>query len=850
MLGALWRRDPTIWRGGGLHWPPPLRWVLVAAGVSVLFAWLTWQTCGLRGCPAVERLAALQPGGAPVVLDRNGDEVARLAPVSRALVALDSLPGYVPAAFVAVEDRRYYEHGGVDWRRMAGSFLADVRAGGAAQGGSTITMQLARNVFPGRLPGQEQTLTRKLLEMRVAGEIEDRFSKHDILELYLNHIYFGGAVYGIERAARAYFGRPAEELTLAQAATLAAMPKAPNSYDPREHPDRAKERRDLVLSLMAAQGRVSGDSADEAKSTRLRVVRERPLPDEKPGPAPYFIRAVRRLLERQLGDGLYAGPLRIHTTLDPALQRAAEREVRRQLASIERGAYGRYRGEKRYGEADAVDSAGTRYLQGAAVVMRSDSGDVLALVGGRDFDDSPYDRATQARRQVGSAFKPFVFAAALRNGYAPSQRLSDEPLVVKLPGGEVWEPQNFSGRSGGDVTMREAAVHSVNIATARLALAVGLDDVVRAAKDAGVQEQMVILPSLALGAIGIPLIDLTAAYTAFSAEGRAVRPRLVTSVEDTTGKVVWRARPKRHRAFSPGVAYLVTSLLRDVVDRGTGHAVREAGVRAPAAGKTGTTNEGFDAWFVGYTPDLAGGVWIGLDRPQPIAAGATGGELAAPVWGRIVRAAYRRRDRPDAWERPSSVVERRIDPGSGLVLADGCRPEKGKARTELFLKSDVPATICPAGEAERGFFGRLIQGIRHAFARLGHFVAGLFGQGEEERERQQERYLGRPRLPREGQGVSPPDTAPLGIPVDSFPFPDSLPEPDTVLVTDSIPAPDSLPLPDSVRLPDSRLMPAPTPGPDSTPVPDSAVGPDSVPDSTPFQDSVPVPERAGSPPPS
>ncbi len=809
---ALWRRDPTgRGRRGRAWWLPPLRWLLVAAAASLLLGWLTWQSCGLRGCPAVERLSALQPGGAPVLLDRNGDQLARLTPSPQTLVRLDSLPAYVPAAFVAIEDRRFYHHGGVDWRRMAGSLLANVRAGGVAQGGSTITMQLARNVFPDRLPGQQRTLDRKLLEMRVAGAIEDRFSKNEVLELYLNHIYFGGSVYGIQAASRAYFGRPATHLSLAQAATLAAMPKAPNAYDPREHPDRARQRRDLVLSLMAAQGRVSADSAERAQSTRLHVVPERPLPEAKPPPAPYFVRAVRRMLEHELGDGLYAAPLRVHTTLDPVVQHAAERAIDRQLSAIEAGVYGRYRGDRRHGDEDAVDSAGTRYVQGAAVVMRADSGDVLALVGGRDYADSPYDRATQARRQVGSAFKPFVFAAALESGYAPSQELSDEPLVVKLPGGEVWEPENFSGRSGGEVTLREAAVHSVNIATARLALAVGLDNVVRAARDAGIDERMVVLPSLALGAIGIPLLQLTAAYTPFAEGGRGVAPRLVTTVEDTAGKVVWRSNVHRHRAFSAGVAYLVTSLLRDVVDRGTGHEVRDVGLRVPAAGKTGTTNEGFDAWFVGYTPDLAGGVWIGMDRPQPIAAGATGGELAAPVWGRIMRAAYRDRKAPDAWERPESVVERKIDPASGLVLAHGCRPAQGRARSELFLESELPATICPAGETEEGVLARAWDGVRGAFAAAGRWVAGLFGGGGEKArtEQERERYLGRPRLPREGEPaaapISPRDTAeaPLGVPVDSFGFPDSLPAPRPVIPAGSVPGADSLLRPDSVLLPDT-----------------------------------------------
>ncbi|NIP83331.1 MAG: hypothetical protein GWM90_30535, partial [Gemmatimonadetes bacterium] len=373
-----WRRARES--GGGRwireYWPPPRRHVLVAAGVLALAGWLLWRTCGLAGCPNVEVLTAYQPGNAPVVLDRAGGEVARLSPVSRELVALEGLPDVVAEAFMAVEDRRFREHGGVDWRRVVGSLLANVRAGGVEQGGSTITMQLARNVFPDRLPGQERTLRRKLLEVRVAREIEDHFTKDEILELYLNHIYFGGPIYGIETAARHYFGVGASGLDLAQAATLAAMPKAPNSYDPRDHPERARERRDLVLSLMVAQGRVDSAAAAGARDRRIRTVRRRPPPERGPSSAPYFVRAVRRSLEARLGDALYTRPYRIHTTLDPSAQAAAESALTRQLRAIERGAYGRPGGGTYYGAPDAVGPEGTRYLQGAVVVLDADSGDV------------------------------------------------------------------------------------------------------------------------------------------------------------------------------------------------------------------------------------------------------------------------------------------------------------------------------------------------------------------------------------------------------------------------------------------------------------------------------------------
>ena len=790
-LTRAWRR----------FWPPPGRHVLIGLVVALLAWSLVWHTCGLSGCPAVERLAAYQPGGAPVVLDRDGQEVTRLAPFSRELVSIEDLPEHVVDAFVAVEDQRFYEHGGVDIRRIGGSFLANLKAGGIEEGASTITMQLARNVFPDRLPGAQRTPRRKLLEMRVAREIEDHFTKDEILELYLNHIYFGGSLYGLEAAAENYFGKPATDLTIAEAATLAGMPKAPNAYSPRENPERSRERRNLVLSLMGDQGRISGEEAEQAQERAVRVAREEAAPDQRPPPAPYFVRAVRRILEARLGDALYTGPLRIHTTLDLDAQAAAERAVERQLRAIESGRYGSLQGGVRYGAADGVDSTGTRYLQGAAVVMRADSGDVLALVGGRDYEDSPFDRATQARRQVGSAFKPFVYAAAIEDGYAPSQLLTDEPLEMELEGGEIWKPQNFTGAYEGEVTLREAAVESNNVATVRLAMAVGMDQVVEEAREAGISATLHELPSLALGTAGTTLLDLTSSYTPFANLGTAVEPRFITLVEDSAGSVVWEPDVEREEAMDPDVAYVVTDLLRDAVDRGTGNAVRTAGFSGPAAGKTGTTDDGNDVWFVGYTPQLVGGIWLGFDHPTAIVAEASGGRLAAPMWGRMMREISDEWGGSEGWEKPESVVEREVDPASGLVLAEGCRPEQGEPRTEVFLESEVPARVCPAGEeAGQGFFERIGSAIgsaaRSVADAVGGFFSGLFGDDEEERERRErEQYLGRPRLPQEdevSQPVIEPDTLPeepLGVPLDSLPEPRV---PDTIQLdvdVDSVPEP-------------------------------------------------------------
>jgi penicillin-binding protein 1A len=673
---------------------------LAALALAVLFFLallfgFAWQHCFFDGCPDVGRLAAYQPDSAPVLLDRYGRPFADLTPLARRVVPLHRLPQHVAQAFLAVEDRRFFEHSGVDWRRVAGATLANLRAGSFEEGFSTLSMQLARNVFPDRLPGQERSARRKLLEIRVAQEIEARFAKDEILELYLNNIYFGGGARGVEAASRRSFAVPAERLTLPQAALLAALPKAPTRYDPRRYPGRALERRNLVLTLMEQQGRIPARVAAEARQEPLGLVRGREE-EEEPGFAPYFVAEVRRELEEAFGDGLYERPLLVRTTLDRDVQRAAEQELERQLRAIEGGGLGRFDGPRPGGPGAFRADGSPAYLQGAAVVMEVTSGDVLAWVGGRDYADSQFDRVARARRQAGSAFKPFVYAAALAAGHALSEPLADRPLVVRFRDGRVWRPRNFTGRYDGEVTVRDALVRSKNVATVRLADAVGMAEVAALARRAGIARPVPELPSSALGTVAVSPLELTTAYTAFAGLGTAVEPRLVREVRRLDGRLVWRPPVARRRVIDPGVAYLIDDALSDALTRGSGAPVRQAGFRAEAAaGKTCTTNEGADAWFVGYTPRHAAGVWIGFDRPRPIAEQATGGGLAAPVWGRLMQRLYSKYPPPAPWPRPQGVVELPVDPRSGFPLAEQCRPRGEGTPAELFLADRAPDPVCP-----------------------------------------------------------------------------------------------------------------------------------------------------------
>jgi penicillin-binding protein 1A len=664
----------------------------LAAVVVVVAVVLTaaYHTCGFEGCPAVEQVAGFVPDEASVVVDRQGREIDKLFRVHRVVVGLDSLPDHVPQAFIATEDRNFYEHNGVHFRRVLGAAIQNIRSGGIAEGFSTITMQVARNVFPDRLPMQDRSLNRKIAEIKVARQIESRYTKDEILELYINQIYFGSGAWGIESAAQEYFGKTATKLTLPEASLIAGLPQAPSRLSPRENMEGALERRSTVLRRMVSGGYITDQEAAEVDETVPQLSRSRV---ESPARAAYFVEHVRRLVQAQLGDDVYTGGYRIHTTLDLDAQEVVERELSSQLAGIESGRYGSFP-HRSYASvvsdtARVLESSHTTYLQGAAIVMDVRSGDVLALVGGRDFEDSKFNRATQARRQPGSAFKPFVYAAAIQAGYPPTTVLEDTPYRL-VRDGQVWEPRNYDGSYSGNITMRQALVQSKNVATIRLAERVGIDRAINVARNLGINSDLPRYPSVAIGAGEVTLLEMVTAYATLAGLGERPEPRFVTRVTDRNGRIVWQVHPRTHRAIASDVAFLSVDLMRDVVDRGTGTGVRGAGFRAPAAGKTGTTNDAADVWFMGVTPRLAAGVWIGMDERQRIMGQATGGRLAAPVWGRIMRSIGME---GGGWTPPPGVERQQVDP-YGNVVAANC-PTFGEIREEWFLRGTVAAFDCP-----------------------------------------------------------------------------------------------------------------------------------------------------------
>jgi penicillin-binding protein 1A len=664
------------------------------AALSVIgaaaFAWIWFAPCWLGGCAPLDDLAEYQAEGSEL-LDVKGQPFATLATVNRRIVSIDSLPPQLPQAFIAIEDRRFYDHGGVDFRRLVGAMISNVRAGGVEEGGSTITQQLARNLFPEWLPYTERSVRRKIMEARVARQIERQFSKDKILELYLNHIYLGNGAYGIEAASRAYFGKSASDVDLAEAATLAGLPAAPSQLDPTRNPESARERRDLVLERMESAGFISAADGDAASAEPIVLADGDGEADEGPSSS-YFVEQVRREMEEIIGAKFYSAGLSIHTTLDLAAQSAAESEMARQLDAIESGRFGTYRHPTYASRSDSA-TGDTEYLQGAIVLLEAGTGEVRALVGGRDFQDSKFNRATQALRQAGSAFKPFVFLEALDRYGSPAQMVEDSPVRIQLTGSRVWEPRNYTGTYDGPILLRDALARSKNSVTVKLAQEVGMESIARTAEDLGITTEIPRVPSAALGAADVRPIELVQAYAAFANGGRLVEPHFIRRIVDRHGRTVWESSPRSAQVLDPAKAFILTSMLQDVVNRGTGTAVRAVGFQGPAAGKTGTTNDAADVWFIGYTPDYVAGVWIGLDRRQTIVRGASGGTLAAPVWGRMMRQVYSGLEAPAPWQPPSGVTTAEVLRASGEVENPEC-PIGGATYTEYFLFSAPAPRYC------------------------------------------------------------------------------------------------------------------------------------------------------------
>jgi penicillin-binding protein 1A len=600
----------------------------------------------------IERLVAtvsLEDGPASTLLfDAEDKPVAAVFVEHRLPVRLDTVSRHVLNAVLVVEDRRFYEHSGVDWRRVLKAAAVNVRAGEIVQGGSTITQQLVRVT----LLKTERSFRRKFTEAVIARRVEETHSKNEILEAYLNRVYFGDGHHGVQAAALGYFGKHASDLEPVEAALLAGLIKGPSLYEPTRAPARARARLNLVLSQMLTEGVLPPEQYDAARAVSIdAIIAPREVTKTADlrhvAGAEYFRGAVTRELVEKFGtDATFSGGLRVYTTLDQRLQRVAEEVSRLSLVRSREG----------------------QSLQTALVAIEPSTGFVKAIVGGRDFGESPFNRALDSRRQPGSTFKPFIYAKALEAGLSPSSRIDhlDVPILTREG---PWLPGDHSNATS--LPLRDALVQSSNRAAVHLLQQVGISSTLSLVAQFGITSALPAVPSLALGTGEVSLFELTSAYGVFANRGVWRQPTTIRRVEDRDGRVIYRAPGEERRVISEASSYQMTSMMADVLNRGTATAARGTGFSLQAAGKTGTSDGFTDAWFVGYTPHLVTGIWFGFDQPRMIMNRGFAGLVAVPAWARFMMAATRN-DRNDWFEMPGTLTRIKLCRLSGLLATDQC----------------------------------------------------------------------------------------------------------------------------------------------------------------------------------
>lgn len=625
--------------------------VLAVAGV------LAGTALAINGhLPAVDALYTA-PSEATRIYASDGQLIASLYQENRASVPLTRIPQTLRRAVIDTEDAAFYRHHGISLRGVVRASFRNVRERGLAEGGSTITQQLARNLFL----TNEKALSRKIAEMLLAVQIERRLTKDEILERYLNQVYFGQGAYGVEAAAEVYFGKPAKDLTLPESALLAGLIRAPSYYSPYDHLDRAKIRRAEVFQRMLDLGDLTPKQMRAAQAAPIRLI-EKGNMGFVGIRAPYFVSYILPpLLQRYGEEVLYKGGLRIYTTLDLTMQAQAEAAVRQ---GIDEGMKQRLNAQ-----------------QGAMVVLDPRTGYVRAMIGGYDFRTSQFNRAWQAHRQPGSAFKPFTYTTAILRGFPLTTMLEDAPISFPIPGGKTWEPKNFDQKWHGWITMRYALENSINVASIRLEEKIGPKAVIETARRMGIQSHLEPVLSLTLGSSDVTLLEMASAYGVFASGGVRASPMAVLKVTDSKGKVLEDNLTQRTVVLSPEVAYVMTDLLKGVVKRGTGIA---ANIGIPQAGKTGTADDYRNAWFIGFTPSLVTAVWVGNDDDSPMHK-VVGGSLPARIWAAFMKPTTAHMDNKD-WVRPANVVEVSVCGTTGIPAGADC-PD---ARTELFIKGTEP----------------------------------------------------------------------------------------------------------------------------------------------------------------
>ena len=616
-----------------------------------------------RDLPQIQSLENFKPSAVTRIYSSDKVLLSELYAEKRHPVPIQSMPPHLKAALVATEDRNFYRHSGVDLRGILRALVKDLSTGQFAEGASTITQQLAKTLF---LTSQK-TIVRKIKEAFLAFQLERRYTKDEILELYMNQVYFGSGAYGVESAARLFFGKSVNDLTLSESALIAGMPQAPSRYSPLVNKNRAAKRRNLVLKQMEKTGIITTEDYERAVKEPIDVAGSK-----RRVKAPYFVEYVKRFLESTIGETrLYREGLNVYTTLSEKLQIVAERSIHDGLTAL----------EKRMNQRGMKNTK----AQGALIAMDIETGGILAMVGGKDFYDSPFNRSTQALRQPGSAFKPILYAYAIEQGFPQNHLILDAPIVFRgANAGEDWRPENFSKTYKGEITFRRALATSENIPAVRLIEKLGPSSVAQFAHKLGITARLEPNLTLALGSSGVRLMELTACYAVFANQGNYNEPFGVLEVSDRAGRMIWRRKPKKKAVMSRAGAAIMTNMLEGVVREGTGRKARS--LIRPVAGKTGTTNDFRDALFIGFSPSIAAGVWVGQDSYVALGNGEEGARAALPAWIQFMREALK--ETPlEYFDIPDDVVQVRINPTSGLPSGDG-DPDGVFA---LFKKGTEPA---------------------------------------------------------------------------------------------------------------------------------------------------------------
>jgi len=775
------KKDKPPVRPRHRRWPWVLLGVFVfflVAGVGALWVGYVYFSYDL---PKLDQLSDYRPKIITRFYSDDGTVIGEFFRERREVVPLQRMPQHLINAFVSAEDSKFFEHPGVDLWAILRAALRNIEAGRIVQGGSTITQQVCKSF----LLTPEKSYRRKIREAILAYRIDKRFTKNEILYLYLNQIYLGEGTYGVEAAAQSYFDKSVEDLSLAESAMLAGLPQAPSRYSPRHNPGKARERQLYVLHRLVAEGYINQDQADQAAAERVTIKTHWPNAFDQ---APYFVEHVRRLIEKKYGTKtLLEDGLKVYTTVNLGLQEAAQAAVLKGLADLDKregyrgpvehlkpGEIDRFVKELKYrttetdlaperllgavvlrvgpemafvhlGRAEGilelkdmrwarrpnpdvpyyaarVNDVGQALLpgdvilvrileksdqgrwrvaleqepfaQGALVCMESASGQVKALVGGQDFNRSQFNRATQAKRQPGSAFKPIIYAAALDKGFTPASIILDSPVVYKIPGSKAWRPSNYTDKFYGPTTVRTAVEQSRNVVTVKIVDQIGVDYVIDYAKKLGIESTLTPNLSMALGANEVTVLEMVRAYSTFCNTGQKTEPVFITRIEDRNGQLLEEGALQQERVLEPTTAYIVTNLMEGVVQHGTGQRIKA--LKRPVAGKTGTTNDLKDAWFMGFTPDLITAVWVGHDDHSSMGKGETGARAAAPIWLDFMQTATEGRP-VRGFSPPEGVIFARVERKTGLLAG----PDSPEAILECFKPGTVPTRRAQEGPSPR-----------------------------------------------------------------------------------------------------------------------------------------------------